>query len=166
MKKENTMKKIGALLAIVVLVVMDQLTKYWADITLKLGQDIKIWPGVFHLSYIENRGAAFGMLQGKQLFFVVMTVIVLAAMIWYWRRIPQGNWGNVMKLSFLLIISGAIGNLIDRIVLDYVRDFFYFILIDFPVFNVADAWVVVGVILLFPVLLFSDVDVKKEGNVI
>ncbi|MHC1750462.1 MAG: signal peptidase II [Cellulosilyticaceae bacterium] len=156
------MKKIGAFFAVILLVVCDQLTKSWAEVVLKNGQDIRLWPNVFHLTYVENRGAAFGMLSGKQAFLVIMTVGVLIAVIWYWRKIPKSNWGLLMKIALILIISGAIGNLIDRIWLNYVRDFFYFILINFPVFNVADILVVVGVIVLFPVLLFGDIDGEKN----
>lgn len=156
------MKKIGAFFVVIVLVICDQLTKSWAEVVLKNGQDIRLWPNVFHLTYVENRGAAFGMLEGKQAFFIIMTVTVLIAILWYWRKIPHNKWGIVMKVALILIISGAIGNLIDRVWLNYVRDFFYFILIDFPVFNMADVWVVVGVILLFPVLLFGDIEGEKQ----
>ena len=69
-----------------------------------------------------------------------------------------------MKIALVLVISGAIGNLIDRALLGYVRDFLYFILIDFPVFNVADICVVVGVIILMPVLLFGDIEGEKDGD--
>lgn len=145
-------------IAIVALVGIDQLTKYLAEVYLRGQADIKVWPDVFHLSYVENRGAAFGMMQGRQTFFVIITCIVLIGVVWYWRQIPSNRAGMWMKGALILVISGAIGNLIDRIALHYVRDMFYFILIDFPVFNVADICVVVGVVLLFPLLLFGDIE--------
>lgn len=152
------------ILGIVLLLGIDQFTKYWAVNTLANQADIMLWPNVFHLSYVENRGAAFGMLQGKQGFFIIMTIAVLIFIAWYWRRIPQDKWGIWMKIALVLVISGAIGNLIDRALLGYVRDFLYFILIDFPVFNVADICVVVGVIILMPVLLFGDIEGEKDGD--
>lgn len=154
------MKYIG-ILAVILLVGIDQLTKYWADLFLKGQNDIYLWPGVFHLSYVENRGAAFGMLQGRQMLFVIVTCIIIGVILWYWKSIPKNKWGQWMKVAFILIISGAIGNLIDRVALDYVRDMLYFVLIDFPVFNVADICVVIGVMLLFPLLLILEDEEKK-----
>lgn len=148
-------------IAVILLVGLDQLTKYWADMFLMGQPDIELWPGVFHLAYVKNRGAAFGMMQGKQTFFVVITIAILIGILWYWRQIPKNKAGKWMKVALVLVISGAIGNLIDRVLLDYVRDMFYFILIDFPVFNVADICVVVGVFLMFPILIFGDIEGKK-----
>lgn len=156
------MKFLGVL-AVLALVGIDQLTKYWAQIALQGQMDIQLWPGVFHLSYVENRGAAFGMLQGRQMLFVVITLIVLGGVLYYWRQIPQGRMGIWMKVALILIISGAIGNVIDRVWLNYVRDMFYFVLIDFPVFNVADICVVVGVFMLVPTLLLSEIQEEKNN---
>lgn len=150
-------------LTILLFVGLDQWVKYMATHFLKGQQDILLWPGVFHLSYVENRGAAFGMLQNKQWFLVMITLIVLIGVCFYWKRIPKSTSGNWLKVALILIIGGAIGNFIDRIVLGYVVDLFYFVLIDFPVFNVADIGVVVGVALLVPVMLWGDLD-KKEGH--
>lgn len=154
------MKFIPVLLVAVFLGI-DQLTKYWASNVLATQGDILFWPNIFHFTYVENRGAAFGMLQNQQWFFITMTVIVLIFIVWYWRQIPNNKWGTWMKFALILIISGAIGNLIDRVVLGYVVDFLYFVLIDFPVFNVADIAVVVGVGILMPILLFGDIEPKK-----
>lgn len=145
-------------LSILFLVGLDQWVKYWAETSLQTMGDISLWSGVFHLAYVENRGAAFGMMQGKQWFFIIVTVVVLGGILWYWRKIPINKTGLWMKVALVLVISGAIGNLIDRVWLNYVRDMFYFILIDFPVFNVADICVVVGVILLIPIILFGDIE--------
>ncbi len=144
------------------LIILDQLSKLWAVATLGNGRDILLWTNVFHLTYIENRGAAFGMLQGKQWFLISMTILVLIMIIIYFRKIPSTKSGSFMKLSFTLIISGAIGNLIDRISLGYVRDFLYFRLIDFPVFNLADILVVCGVGILLVVIIFGEVDAPHQ----
>lgn len=157
------MKFIPALLVMILLGV-DQLTKYWASHVLAVQGDVMLWPNVFHFTYVENRGAAFGMLQNKQWFFIIVTIVVVAFILWYWKNIPDNKWGNWMKFALILIISGAIGNLIDRVVLGYVVDFLYFILIDFPVFNVADICVVVGVIVLMPILLFGDIEPKANNK--
>lgn len=155
-----------AAIAILLLVGVDQLTKYWAEIYLQGQADIRLWADVFHLSYVENRGAAFGMMQGRQTLFVIITLAVLIGIVWYWRQLPHNKVGKWMKVALTLIISGAIGNLIDRVALNYVRDMFYFTLIDFPVFNVADICVVVGVILLFPLLLFGDIEEERSKKTV
>lgn len=150
--------------SVVLLVVLDQLTKigivqYFSNPS---AQNIMIWPGVLELTYVENRGAAFGMMQGKVWLFVMITVAVLGMILWYWKHIPHTKTGIWMKVALVLVMSGAIGNLIDRVCLNYVRDMIYFSLIDFPVFNVADMCVVGGVILLFPILLFGDIDHEEQ----
>lgn len=149
-------------IVISVLVGLDQWVKYLTVAHLKDAPQVQLWPGVFHLTYVENRGAAFGMMQGGQMFFAVITCLVLIGIVWYWRKIPQDKYGIALKVALVLIVSGAIGNLIDRIRLDFVVDMFYFILIDFPVFNIADICVVVGVALMFPIILVSEIAEEKK----
>ena len=153
-------------ISVVLLVILDQLTKigiveYFSDPS---KGNIILWPGVLELTYVENRGAAFGMMQGKVGLFVIITAVVLIMILWYWRHIPQGKIGIWMKIALVLVMSGAIGNFIDRVFLNYVRDMIYFSFIDFPVFNVADICVVVGVALLFPILLFGNIDEKEKNE--
>ncbi len=143
---------------VVVLVLLDQWIKQWAINVLSVSGDIPIWEGVFHLSYVENRGAAFGMLQNRQWLFIVITLAVLIAIAIYWRSIPK----NIYKVALVLIISGAIGNLIDRVTLGFVVDMFYFVLIDFPVFNLADICVVVGTVIFCAVMILEDIFKPKE----
>lgn len=146
----------------IILVLADQLSKIWAVHTLLPSNDIKIWDGVFHLHYISNYGAAWGIFSGKQVFLIILTSAIIIGMIYYMTKLPGTGWGKWTKIAFVMIISGAIGNLIDRITLGYVRDFFYFILINFPVFNVADILVVVGVGLLVVTMLFGENEENKE----
>ena len=114
---------------------------------------VSLLPGVFELSYLENHGAAFGILKGQKAFLILMTGITLTVLIFlYFRILGEQRYGCI-RLMLAFLISGAIGNFIDRCFHDYVIDFFYFCLIDFPVFNVADIYVTVSVILLF--LLFG-----------
>lgn len=145
-----------------ILIGLDQLSKVWAVNTLGTGTDIKLWEGVFHFHYLSNYGAAWGIFSGKQAFLIVLTSTIIIAMIIYIRKLPHTTWGNWGRVAFVLIISGAIGNLIDRISLGYVRDFLYFILINFPIFNIADILVVVGVGILMIVMLFGELEQVKE----
>ena len=110
-------------------------------------------PGVFSFTYVENRGAAFGMLQNKIVLFAVMTVLVCGAMVYILIR-ERAKMHVFMRVCLALILAGAIGNFIDRVFLGYVRDMFYFELIDFAVFNVADAAISVGAGLLILDILF------------
>lgn len=139
---------------IIALVIGDQFIKFQAVNHLSGINSIPIIKEVLELTYVENHGAAFGMLQGKQIFLVLITIIVIVAIAIYYKKLPTDSKYKWLKLSFILIISGAIGNLIDRIRLSYVIDYIYFKLIDFPVFNLADCFVVVGTILLSILILF------------
>ena len=152
------------IVCIAVLIGIDQLTKVWAVNTLGTGMDIKLWEGVFHFHYISNYGAAWGIFSGKKFFLIGLTSLIIIGMIWYIRKLPRTVWGKWSRVAFILIISGAIGNLIDRVFLGYVRDFLYFILINFPIFNVADILVVVGVGLLMFVMIFGELEESKKEN--
>lgn len=135
---------IGAVLS-VVLVVLDQFTKYLAVAHLKDQPNIVLWQGVFELEYLENRGAAFGIMQGQKIFFVIFTSIAMIAIAWFYlKKIPDAKRYRLLEIICVMLFAGGIGNLIDRIRLNYVIDFFYFSLIDFPIFNVADIYVTVA----------------------
>ncbi len=126
-----------------VLVMADQYTKALAVSHLKNKPSHILIDGVFELLYSENRGAAFGMMQGQQGFFLIIAAVVLSAAIYMMWRMP--SWQNRryhwLKVCIIMITAGAIGNMIDRVSLGYVVDFLYFSLIDFPIFNVADIYV-------------------------
>ena len=135
------------LISTVGLIGVDQIVKGWSVQHLKDQSAIVLWPGVFELSYVENRGAAFGMLEGQIGLFTVLTLTVILALIFvYFRLLPERKFW-LTRVCCVGVMAGAVGNLIDRICLRYVVDMFYFKLIDFPVFNVADCYVVVGVFL-------------------
>lgn len=135
-------------------VFLDQLVKYIA-ITQWKGQDsLIVIPGVFQLTYLENRGAAFGILQGKKFFFLVSALVILLAAVWFYKRVPMTRRFLPMRVCTICIVIGAIGNLTDRLRLNYVVDMFYFELINFPVFNVADVFVTVATIILALLILF------------
>ncbi len=152
-------KCIWGMLLVIVLVILDQLSKNAVSNFLKGKSDFTIIEKVFSLSYFENTGAAFSLWTGKQIMLIAMTILVLLVMIWKYMQIPKGTKYTVLEGCFVLIVSGAVGNLIDRISKGYVVDFFYFIPIDFPKFNVADIYVTVGMVaLIFTVFSFEEQD--------
>ncbi|CVI66758.1 signal peptidase II [Eubacterium sp. An3] len=145
---------IKAFIGCLLLVVLDQFTKVLALQNLKGQEPITIIPDVFQLLYVENRGAAFGILQNKQWVFLIITAIVLAALIWALPRMSRERHFLPLRLCLCFIGAGAVGNMIDRIFRGYVVDFFYFKLIDFPVFNVADIYVTTSAIVLIFLIVF------------
>ena len=138
----------------VVLVLSDQFTKMLADTYLKNRAGIPLIEGVFELAYVENRGAAFGMLQNQRIFFLVLTVVALVALVYLYSKIPAEKKFYPLSVTVIFLIAGAVGNMIDRTLNGYVIDFLYFKLIDFPVFNVADIYVTVSCFVLIFLLLF------------
>lgn len=136
------------------LLVLDQFSKYLAIIKLKNQSAIYLINNVFCLQYLENKGAAFGIMQGKKVFFVLMTLIFFALVTWIYYRLPLIKKNYPIFIILSLFLSGAAGNFIDRIMQNYVVDFFYFELINFPIFNVADIYVTCGTILFIICFLF------------
>ena len=133
--------------------VIDQLAKFVVRSTMALEAHVPLWQNVFRLTYVHNPGAAFGLFPGGRPVFILTTMLVLFVVAAYWRRVRPTQWPVVIALA--LVTAGALGNLIDRAALGFVTDFFDFNLIDFPVFNVADSAVVVGVIMLMGWILFG-----------
>ena len=161
--KKNTAGRFcfGALLS-VLLIFLDQWTKYLAVKNLKDQASFVILRGVFELHYLENRGAAFGVLQGKKIFFVTVTVLMIVLLIYVYGRIPAERHFYPLHGICIALFAGAIGNFIDRILHNYVIDFFYFSLINFPIFNVADIYVTCAMALFIILFLFyykeADID--------
>ncbi len=134
-------------LLVALIVVSDQLTKFLAVTRLKALGTHAVLPGFFNLSYVENRGAAWGMLAGQQVFLIVFSLITLGFLLWKRKPLFDCLWGGTFTLS--LITGGVLGNLIDRIRLTYVIDFldFHWHASHFPAFNIADASICCGVFL-------------------
>jgi len=140
-----------AIVIVVFVVFLDQFTKYLAARYLMPVGSYPVIKHFFHLTYVENRGAAFGMLQNKTLFFIVITVVVGIVLIYSMIKLPENSLYNY---TLAMILGGAIGNLIDRVRLGYVVDFIDFKF--FPaVFNVADSFIVVGAIILGYLMIFK-----------
>lgn len=132
---------------------LDQFTKQLAVMHLKGQQPVILIPDVLELRYLENRGAAFGVLQNQKILFVTMTCLVLAFLVYALWRMPDQKKYRLLHIMGGFLAAGAMGNFLDRLRLDYVVDFIYISLIDFPIFNVADMYVsficVLGLILVF-----------------
>ena len=142
--KERRGHMMGFALGILCLTAVDQWTKKLVVKHLMGNSPYVIWAGVFELFYSENRGAAFGILQGRQTFFFVIAVCVFAAVVYVMAKLPAGRRFVPLEACLTVICAGAAGNLIDRVSQGYVVDFLYFKLINFPIFNVADCYVTVG----------------------
>jgi signal peptidase II len=143
----------------------DQIAKAVARSSLQLAEPVPFIPGFIRLVLVHNTGAAFGLFQGGRPVFVLTTLFVIFAIAAYWRRVRPTEWPVVIALG--MIAGGSLGNLIDRAVVGQVTDFFDFMFIDFPVFNVADIGIVGGVALLMMWVLFGpqpgeDVDAVAE----
>lgn len=148
------------LLIIAVILVIDLVSKHITAVWLPTlpGGRFPLIEGVFELAYVENRGAAFGMLQDARWFFIVMTVAAVALLGFF--TLKYRNRIHVRaRIALALVIAGAVGNFVDRLLLGYVRDMFYIALINFAVFNVADAAITVGGIGLVIDCIFT-----KEGR--
>lgn len=139
---------------LIFLVVADQYTKYIAVQKLKNQPAFSIINGILEFNYLENRGAAFGMLQNQKVFFVFVAIIFLCVIAYVLVKIPQEKKYNRIHVLLVMIAGGAIGNLIDRLRFDYVVDFIYIVLINFPIFNVADMYVTFSTALLIIQILF------------
>ncbi len=136
------------------LIFIDQLTKSMAVKALA-GGPIILWKGVLELRYLENTGAAFSLMENRQFVFYIVAIAAIAGIFYILVHMPRKERRFVpLQLVLTFISAGAAGNLIDRIQLHYVRDFIYFSLINFPVFNVADIYVTCGVALLIWLMLF------------
>ena len=148
-------KLIYGIPACLILIIFDQFTKFLAVTHLKdLPEGIDIIKNILKIQYLENRGAAFGLLQNKLLFFYVFSILFIFVFIFLYLRIPSGK--KLLPINVLLVffLAGAIGNLIDRIRLQYVIDFIYFSIINFPIFNVADIYVTCSCIAFLLLMIF------------
>lgn len=161
-KKRIAGKIFPAILIMLSFIFFDQLTKYLIVQNLELGDSIPILNNVFEIHYIQNPGAAWGVLANKQILFAIITCIVLVIGSYIYIRCAVLNQYRDLRFLTILILSGAIGNFIDRIRLNYVIDFLYFKLINFPVFNVADCYVTIGFFLVFILIFFKYKDSDFE----
>ena len=148
------------LIAIIVgIIALDQLTKWLAVIYLQGEPSFPLWQDVLHFTYARNEGAAFGILSDQRwVFMVFSTVAILALLAVLFIYRPKSRY---VQITLAMIAAGGIGNMIDRILLGYVIDFIDFTLIDFAIFNVADAFVTVGAFMMMGYLIL---DILREAK--
>ena len=144
------------------LIIIDQITKYFTVTTLKPIGSKEIIGGILSLTYVENRGAAFGILQNARWVFIIITIAAIGAIVAYILKMKPKN--KTLMFSLSLILSGAIGNMIDRTFRSFVVDMIEVTFIDYPVFNFADCCVVIGAILLGIYILFIYKEPEKEDK--
>lgn len=142
------------LLLIIVLIVLDQYTKYLAVLKLKNQPAYSVIDGILEFNYLENRGAAFGLLQNQKGLFLFIGIIFLCAVSYVIYKMPAGRKYTILHILLTTIAGGAIGNMIDRVRLDYVVDFIYFVFINFPIFNLADMYVTIATAIFIILFLF------------
>lgn len=143
-------------------IIIDQFTKWLTVAFLKPIGYLPLWQDVLHLTYVENTGAAFGLLKNHRWVFMIVSTIAIIAMIVF--MVLNRSHSVLFNLSIGMIIGGGIGNMIDRIVNGFVVDFIDFTLINFAVFNGADSFVCIGAVLLFIYILFIEGKSNNEKN--
>ncbi len=150
MKREKSLgiSSLVGLFAVVILTSLDQFAKHLAAAFLAGHPSVILIPGVLELKYLENTGMAFGLLEGQKLFFILICLLFFLLGIYLFIRIPKKQYYLPLLVILFVMLSGAAGNFIDRVFRGYVVDFIYFSLIDFPIFNLADIYVVCSSILL------------------
>ena len=171
-KKRKALWLLGDALLAALLIWFDQFTKHLAILRLKGQNAYVIFRNVFELDYLENRGSAFVLFQNKKVFLLLTGVLFMALMLYLLLKTPAKKRFLPMHVVASCIVAGGMGNMIDRFVLGYVVDFFSFILIHYPVFNVADVYIVVATILMAVLLIFVYKEEelqflwsgKKDGN--
>lgn len=151
-----------SVLIIAAIIVLDQVTKWLATAYLAPVGTMPFLPGIMELRYVLNDGMAFSMLAGARWLLIAVTAAALAVMCW-WAFRKQKSQPRLERFSLLMVIGGGIGNLIDRVLHGYVVDFFATTFVDFAVFNVADCFVVVGMILLIGSVIWEEYGHKNKS---
>lgn len=154
MKEKKVKIMILPIIVIALLTSLDQFTKFVIKSKFKLYESKEVIKKVFAITYIQNKGAAWGVMQGKRIFFLILTVLVVIGCFYILYNIIDNRKYIMLTICVIFLISGAVGNMIDRFKLGYVVDFFDFKLIDFPVFNVADIYVTVSLFLILFLMIF------------
>lgn len=146
-----------------IIILIDQITKWLVVVNMEIGQRITIIEDFFYLLSHRNSGAAWGILQGQMIFFYIVTVIVMVGVVYYMQKYAKNN--KMLAIGLSLILGGAIGNFIDRLLRQEVVDFASFIIVNynFPIFNVADSALTIGVILVIIATFIEESNEKRRG---
>ena len=166
MKKNKVLTYIVSFLVFTLLIVADQITKVLSVQNLKGQPPVDIIKDVLQLTYVQNTGAAWGIMSCWHTFFIVLTSIMFIGFVFIYNITPMEKKYNVLRWVLVVLGAGAIGNLIDRIMNGYVHDFIYFKIIDFPVFNVADICVTLSMftMILLVIFKYKDTDLDNIKN--
>ena len=166
MKKSKVLPHLLSFLVFAALIAADQITKVLAVEHLKNKPSVDIIKDVFQLTYVQNTGAAWGMMSGWQTFFIILTSLMFVAVVFIYLITPIRKKYSILRWILVILGAGAIGNLIDRIMNGYVHDFIYFKIINFPVFNVADICVTLSMFIMIFLVIFkykdADFDYIKD----
>lgn len=146
------------------IIILDRVSKFLAVLFLQEGS-FALWKDVFHLTYIENTGAAFSLFKGHTLALGLFSLVMVGLLSYYLYKRKKEGALLLEQISLAFIIGGAAGNLYDRLILGYVIDYFDFRLINFAVFNVADSFITLGAVLLFLSLLLDERRKKEVGDI-
>ncbi len=150
------------LIPFILIIAADQLSKIAVAKTLDIGRSVTGIKGIFNITYVRNEGAAFGIMDGKTIFLIVFTIAVFGAIVFYVVKYrPKNRW---LMWAITLILAGGAGNLIDRVIFGYVRDFIELSFMNFPVFNIADCAVTVGAVILALYILIEEHNRGKEDD--
>ena len=155
------MKTLKILLIIISIFLLDRFTKVLVINNLTLGESLSVIDGFFNITYVNNHGAAFGIMDGKVIFIVIVSVLIFAYLIY---EIRKDSHSKLITTSISFVIGGLLGNLFDRVVYGHVIDFFDFNFFgyDFAIFNVGDAFIVIGTILLAIGFLLEERNANKD----
>lgn len=138
----------------ILFVIADQVVKMWTVNNFSLHEGMEFMKGIVSILYVRNTGAAWGMFEGKMVFFYLITAVAVGTLLYLMFK--EKGKSKLLLTAYSLILAGAVGNFIDRIRLGYVVDMFKFEFIDFPIFNVADICLTIGVIFLFYYVIFKE----------
>ncbi|MBR6223567.1 MAG: signal peptidase II [Lachnospiraceae bacterium] len=151
---KNLSRNVGAIVLLVLLVLSDQASKAYIRANYSIKESKPLINKVLYILYIENDGMAFSLLKGKQIFLIIITVVLMSLALYYYLVVLKDNKYTPLRLIIIFITAGGLGNLIDRLRFGKVTDFIYFSPINFPVFNVADIYVTCSIFVLL-ILLFT-----------
>jgi signal peptidase II len=146
---------------VVALLILDQIVKYFIDSKFFEGQTLPIIQDFFHLTYVKNRGVAFGIFQGKIVIITIVSLAAVAGIVWYVRKYEK-NSSRLSHYAYALIVAGALGNIIDRVIRGYVVDMMDFRGIWSYIFNMADVYINIGVALMLLDYILQEKRKKEE----
>lgn len=144
------------------IIIIDQFTKYLTVSNIELGQIVDFIPGLLSFTYVQNTGAAWSILEGRMIFFYIVTIIVVGLLIYFLHHDAKGS--RLLSLAIAMMIGGAIGNFIDRLLYQYVIDMVRLEFISFPIFNVADTALTLGVGLMLIGVIYEEFIKDKQNK--